>query len=248
MGTIDANDELVVNTTLTVGTVPGPAADLCSPPVAGGYLGADNQAIRVQLMDKSHFTWGFDNAAPLYRVTVGPNGAGQMRQITMLTDPKDQAHWPVAGQIVEILPWSAELPNLEKTSELSGFLARVDTSYDPDTKILMLAADVPAGFGEEWLTRSDAGNLKPEFFYMRVWNRGSDIASDPAISFVTGTAVTLGDTGLTVTINGTDAHPDDFWIIAARPESPGTFMPWNFKSGRGPHGVRRWYAVLGEIQ
>ena len=44
--------------------------DLCTPSVIGGYLGAENQAIRVQLTGKKTlpsgtFTWGFDNAAPL---------------------------------------------------------------------------------------------------------------------------------------------------------------------------------------
>lgn len=248
LGTLSNQAELVVDTKLQVGFVPGPAGDLCSPAIAGGYLGADNQAIRVQLVDASHFTWGFDNAAPLYRVQVGNNAVGQRRKITMLTEPRDQAHWPVAQQIVELLPWSAVLPNEEKVSEVHGLLAVVDTSYNPDTKELFLTADVPAGFGEEWLNRPDNAALQPEFFFMRVWNRGSDTASPPAISFVNGTPVTLGDTGLSVTFTGNDHHPDDYWIIAARPESPNLVVPWVLEAGRGPHGIRRWYTPLAVIQ
>jgi len=249
LGTLNAQDELAVNTKLTVGFEAGTdPADLCTPPVAGGYLGAENQAIRVQLVTTSHFTWGYDNAAPLYRVNVGPNGLGQLRKITMITEPKDEAHWPVAGKIVEILPWSAVLTNKEKASEVSGFLARVDTSYDPDTQELFLATDVPVGFGEDWLVRPDAAALKPEFFYMRVWDRGTDTASPPTIPFVIGTQVKLGNTGLNITFTGTDHHPADFWIIAARPGAPNHVVPWLLESGRGPHGIHHYYAVLGLIE
>jgi len=248
LGTLNSKAELIVDTKLQVGFVPGPPGDLCSPAVAGGYLGADNQAIRVQLVDSSSFTWGFDNAAPLYSVTVGTNALGQRRKITMQTEPKDQAHWPTAGQVIEILPWSAVLPNNEKTAELHGFLARVDTSYDPDIKEFFITTDVPAGFGEDWLSRLDAVDLQPEFFFMRVWNRGLDIASPLAIPFVTGTPVTLGNTGLTVNFTGNDHHPDDYWIIAARPESPNLVVPWLLEFGRGPNGVRRWYTTLAVIE
>src|SRR5207244_3630223 len=114
----------------------GQQQDLCSPPVVGGYLGTENQAIRVQLIDQTHFTWGFDNAGPLYRVTLGPDDQNRPRQVTLLTSPKDQAHWPTSGQVVEILPWSAVLANGEKVAEVSGFLARVAGAYNPDNQKL----------------------------------------------------------------------------------------------------------------
>ena len=31
--------------------------DMCSPATSGGYLGAENQAIRVQMVDSGHYTW-----------------------------------------------------------------------------------------------------------------------------------------------------------------------------------------------
>ena len=249
LGTLDAEDELVVDTKLKVGFTPGNTTDLCSPPVAGGYLGANNQAIRVQLVDKTHLTWGFDNAAPLYRVQVSNDGAGQPVVLTMLTDPKDQAHWPATGQIVELLGWSAVLANNEKLAEQSGFLARVNAGYDPDSKQFTIATPVPAGFGQGWKNRPDAGTLAPpEFFFLRVWNRGGDILSPLAIPFATGIPLDLGDTGLNVTITGTDAHPEDYWIIAARPDSPNRVEPWLLETGRGPHGVHRFYVPLGIIE
>jgi hypothetical protein len=244
----------VADTKLTVDYVQGTnPADLCSPPVGGGYLGAENQAIRVQLIDATHFTWGFDNAAPLYRVKVSTNSTGQKRVITMLNDPRDQARWPLSGQTVELLAWSAVLPNKEKLAEIGGFLTRVNASYDPDTKQFTIDDDVPSlpvPFGEDWKARPDASQLglgANEFFYMRVWNRGSDTAS-PNIDFQTGNPVILGQTGLMITITGNNRQPGDHWIIAARPESPKQVVPWLLKDGRSPHGYRRFYAPLGLIE
>ena len=56
----------------------------------------------------------------------------------MLTVPKDQAHFPLEGQVIELLPWSALLSNGQKNAELSGFLAKVDGSYNPDTQDLFI--------------------------------------------------------------------------------------------------------------
>lgn len=248
LGTLSEENEIVPDTKLKVefdpGTIP---VDLCTPTAGGGYLGAENQAIRVQLVDAASFTWGFDNAAPLYRVQVGTGGT----VIKMMNEPKDQAHWPLAGQTVELLPWSAVLPNNEKLAERSGFLVQVDSSYDPDKKEFTLKAPVPTGFGAEWKNRPDAAQLglgTNEFFYMRVWNRGSDPTPLASIPFVTGIPVPLGQTGLKITITGNDRQPDDHWIIAARPESPNRVVPWLLEDGRAPHGYRRFYAPLGVIE
>jgi Family of unknown function (DUF6519)/Right handed beta helix region len=251
-GTLNAETELVTDARLTVEFDPrGNATDLCSPAVAGGYLGAENQAIRVQLVDATHFTWGFDNGTPLYRVQVGTNSAGQRRLLTLVTEPRDQAHWPLSGQVVELLPWSAVLPNNEKLAELSGLLAKVTASYNPDTHTLAIDTSVPAGFGEEWKTRPDAPALQAggEYFYLRVWNRGGDTVSPAAIPFVAGgAAVPLRQTGLRVSLTGTQHRATDFWVIAARPESPNRVVPWQLETGRGPQGYRRFLTPLGVIQ
>ncbi|HEX4274620.1 MAG TPA: DUF6519 domain-containing protein [Bryobacteraceae bacterium] len=253
-GTFNSENELVPDTVLTVGFANnGASTDLCSPPVAGGYLGAENQAIRVQLTDTTHFTWGYDNAAPLYRVKVDLAN-GLLTEVTMLTEPKDQAHWPQAGQIVEFLPWSAVLPNNEKTAEVAGFLTRVASSYDPDQKQFTIdpADPLPATFGIDWKQRTDAPQLAPGasdvFFYMRVWNRGGDTTSAPGIPFVSGTPVDLTGTGLQVTFTGSDRPLSGYWIIAARPDSPDLVVPWALQTGRGPNGYRRFFAPLGVIQ
>lgn len=260
-GTINGDFELVPNSKLKIepdGTTA--TADLCSPPVNGGYLGAENQAIRVQLTGTNQFTWGFDNGAPIYRVKLLADDAGMNRRIEMLTLPKDQAHYPLEDQVVELLPWSAFLANGQKNGELSGFMTKVNGGYNPDTKELFIDTEppddtnVPAmAFGKRFSARSDAAAIKnedppeDEYFYLRVWNRGADTTSPAAINFVPGTPVGLAKTGLQVTFTGTNLRKDDFWIIAVRPETPNTFVPWELSAGRPPHGVRHWLAPLGVI-
>ena len=254
-GTLDGSAELVTDVTLEIGSDgTSGSTDLCSPPVAGGYLGADNQTIRVQLTSNGTFTWGFNNAAPLYRVQLCADTTGQMRSITLLTAPKDQEHWPVAGQTVELLPWSAVLPNGQKLSEVHGHLALVVASYDPDAKQFAIDVAPPAdasgkNFGETWQSRSDEAALNNEvkFFYLRVWDRGSDTTSPAQIPFNVGQPVSLAHTGLQVTFNGTQFRTDDFWEIAVRPDSPNTFVPWDLATGRPPQGVRRWFTPLALI-
>jgi hypothetical protein len=240
--------ECVSDTKLTVTfDNTGVTDDLCSPSIVGGYLGAENQAVRVQIVDATHFTWGFDNASPLYRVTIGADGL----TVTLQTEPRDQAHWMQSGQIVEILPWAAVLSNGEKIAEQVGHLSKVAAAYDPNTHTLTLTTSLPStpapGFGLQWTTRDDAAALGATFFFMRVWSRGGDTTSDPALAFVPGTPVTLGQTGLRVALAGTVFAPGDHWIIAARPEDPTRVVPWELLTGRAPHGVRRFYTPLALI-
>jgi hypothetical protein len=260
-GTLNGDFELVPDTSLKVepeGTAP--PDDLCSPPITGGYLGAENQAIRVQIVDNNQFTWGFDNGAPLYRVKLVADNNGLFRKIHMLTVPKDQAHYPLEGQVVELLPWSALLSNGQKNAELSGFMAKVDGGYNPDTQDLRITAapdddtgSPPLPFGQRWSARSDAAAINNEdppddgYFYMRVWNRGADTTSPAAIGFVPDAPVSLAKTGLQVTFSGTNLRKNDFWIIAVRPETPNAVVPWKLSAGRAAHGVRRWIAPLGVI-
>lgn len=246
LGTVNADAERVVDTKLAITYTAGLGGDLCSPAIAAGYLGAENQTIRVQLRERGLLTWGFDNAAPVYRATIDP---ADRRTITLLTSPRDEAHWPVAGQIVEVLPWSAALSNNEKLAELTGHIARVATSYTSTGGKLVLASGdaVPVGFGQAWKGRSDAATLGTEYVFVRVWNRGDDITSPPAIPYVVGTPLDLGKTGLQVTITGTSFAVGDHWVIAARPKTPDQVVPWDLESGRRVHGMRRFFAPLGLI-
>lgn len=244
-GQLNGEHELVPDARLTIGFDPAGTdpIDLCTPLVAGGYLGAENQAIRVQLRPGgTTFTWGFDNASSLYRATVSGG------TVTLLTEPKDHLHWPLAGQIVEILPWGAVLPNGEKLAEADGHIARVSGSYDPDTHQLEITPAPPAGFGAEWKTRDDSAQLGSEFFYVRVWDRGADTGSPLEIPLTPGTAVPLSGTGLTVTFEGSDLRAGDHWIVAARPETPNRVVPWQLEQGRPPDAVRFFLAPLALVR
>lgn len=268
-GTMDADHELVSDARLGVTFVPGaPPADLCAPTVAGGYLGAENQAIRVELLGPNTLTWGFDNAAPVYRVALSSAGA----RVTLLTPPRDEMHWPLAGQIVEIIPWGSLLPNGEQAAERQGHFARVLTSFDPDQgffEIDVAAPNVVAasvqppvpggqtwGFGEEWKSRADRPALEAggSYAYLRVWNRGVPAPGAPpptaAVPYLPGAALTLGGTGVAVTITGNARRAGDHWIIAARPRTPDQVVPWELRAlgGRAAHGVRRFRAPLGIIR
>jgi len=252
LGTLTEEFELATDATLTVAfTAPADPGDLCSPATAGGYLGAENQAIRVQMVDATHFTWGFDNAAPLYRVLVSAKN-GQMVKLTFQSVPRDAAHWPLKGQVVELLPWSAALPNGQRVAERAGHLCKVAVSYDPDERTLEIDTPTPAGFNTLWQTRSDLaeffdGSAEERYVYLRVWNRGDDLASPASIPIANGD---LGHTGLTVTFNNGPLRPDDYWIIAARPAAPDVLTPWRLKSlaGAPPNGVKRFRAPLGLIE
>ncbi len=255
LGTMAPDMELATPARLKVTfTAPALPADLCSPAVAGGYLGAENQAIRVQMVTATTYTWGYDNASPLYRAQVAQvmkNGV-PVTQVKLLTEPKDAAHWPLKGQVVEILPWSAALPNGETLAELSGMLARVTVTYNPDEQLLEIDTPLPSGFGAQWNTRSDKADFfdskaHDDYLFLRVWNRGDDIASPPAIPITTGD---LGDTGLHVTFIGTPLRPCDNWVIAARPAAPDAVTPWLLDSANGapPSGVKRYRAPLALIR
>lgn len=228
--------------------------DLCTPSTSGGYLGAENQAIRVQLVDATHYTWGFDNAAPLYRVRV----ARDNQTLTLVTPPRDAAHWPLANQVVEVLAWSSALPNGQRLAELSGPLAKVGQSYDPDTQTLVLATALPATLNTRATARSDRaqywnGTSADSYLYLRVWNRGDDLASPASIPLpvsATDPNGRLGTTGYSVTFLGTPLRPNDYWVITARPAAPDRILPFELASAGGapPPGVRRFRAPIALVE
>lgn len=248
LGTVGETGERVVDAKLEVSFFEGQAGDLCTPAIAGGYLGAENQTIRVQLTKPGTFTWGFDNAAPVYQADIKSDLIANTTTITLASDPRDQAHWPVAGQIVEILAPSARLSNKEKLAAESGHLARVTTSFDPVTRQLVVTPAVPVGFGQAWLTRSDHAELHGAGYFVRMWDRGDDDTSPLEIPI--GTGVRLGTTGVQVTFTGTALVRGDFWVISARPKTPKTFVPWDLEDvgGRPVHGRRRFFAPLALIR
>ena len=85
---------------LRVDYLPPPeATDICQPTAQAGFLGPDNQLIRVQVLDTNTMLWGWDNASFLYRVTSPTSLAPTRRSSwsgspsTGLTSPAWASGW-----------------------------------------------------------------------------------------------------------------------------------------------------------
>ena len=225
--------------------------DPCKPQVTAGFLGAENQAIRVQLTAANRFIWGYDNASPFYRVQVLSH-EGQLIKIKFLSLPPDQASQALKGQAVEILPWSAILPNQEKISELQGHLATVSTSYDPEDGTLTLATPVPQQWLDwmdghpEYLSERDPVGRK-KYFYLRLWTGGSGDDATPDHEFTPGNSEALQGTGLRVMFSD-HGLAGDYWIIAARPNTPDIVVPWELMKAAPPAGPHYFFAPLALIR
>ncbi len=256
LGSMADDMELVPQSRLKVTfTEPSSSASLCSPGLSGGYLGAENQAIRVQAVSATHFTWGFDNAAPLYRAVLMSEGGSRVK-LRLLTQPKDAVHWPLKGQVVELLPWGAALPNGERVAASGGHFSRVASSYDPDSQEFTIATAPAAGFDSRWENRTDTGSFytpcivngvdQERFVYLRIWNRGEDLASPALMPLASGN---LGQSGLSISFQA-PPRAGDYWIIAARPSAPDVVTPWSFTRGEGarPNGIRRYRAPLALVK
>lgn len=238
--------ELLSNARLTV-TPLAPTGELpCGPPPPSGYVGHEDEAIRIELRGPKSITWGFGEAAPLYRVKVGVDG----KHITFLNTPPDARRQPKSQQIVEIVPWGAKLPNGEKLAELRGELFRVAESYDPASKVLVLADPVPSGWLQWTNAHQEHWNPKDGddggYFYLRMWDRGADTSSPPLIDLGEG-PVELGKTGLQISLEGS-GEGADYWVIAARRATPDVVVPWQLLTDEAPHGPRRFLAPLGMIR
>ena len=247
------NHELKSGARLTVVIDEPGAGDLCEPAIPPGYSGVENQAIRVQVIERFRLLWSYDNAAPLYRVRTSDDPNATV--VEFLTQPRDQAHYPVAGQVFEILPFGARLANGEFTADYpiafnigGGVLARVLDAYDPvrrTVKVQLESADALAAM-TKWF---EPNGVPPDrrCFYLRVWNPGDGSRGGPiGLGFKIDEEVALPGTGLRIKISQ-PGIVGDHWIIAARPSTPTEVVPWTLRSGEPPHGPRRFYAPLAML-
>jgi hypothetical protein len=235
-------------------------ANPCDPVATGGYLGADNQLIRVQIADpggmgsppsRAQLLWSYDNASFVYRVT-SVDSSGKRLQLTR--DPPDAFHMPQTGQAVEVLRTAAILgsepdetdPTGRRTivrciTESTGFVTTLAQSYDPTStaKALVLNDALPPDY---------AGDLYPLF--VRVWQGLESIApsggtvelTDPVSGTTTGVEVTLSlPTGAPLT-------KGVFWMMALRPSTPQAVYPERLlTSSQPPTGPRLWACPLAVI-
>ena len=246
---------LVPQARLQVGfTQTASSSDPCDPVATGGYLGADNQLIRVQTVNDStgaNLIWGYDNASFLYRVALVSDGT----MLTLANDPPDAFHAPQTGQLVEVLRTAAVLGRepdetgaagsgsiLRVAAEAEGFRATLARPYGPITP----------GDSTNYIVLNSA--LPPEFvdsplpLFLRVWQAELTLPAG-------GGTVTLADpftgisTGVNATIAAPGALPDGaFWQVAVRPATPqGVYPEELLTEPQAPHGPRRWVCPLALV-
>ena len=217
--------------------------DPCEPTSTGGYLGAENQLLRVQLTrlgqnGRFDIVWGYDDASFLYRVTADTS---TNPVLTLDRSPVDDFHRPRAGQAVQVLRATAELESTDAQVEgyvaaLAGEVGVLATPYDPDLKTVTFPAPLPTAY-------TDADET-PQL-YLRVWE---EQITDAEI----GQPIALGTTGVQVTITaegGGRLHVDDFWCIGLRPSTPTAVYPARLlRTPQPPDGPRQWVAPLAVIQ
>ncbi|HEX6086065.1 MAG TPA: DUF6519 domain-containing protein [Thermoanaerobaculia bacterium] len=210
--------------------------DPCDPAADPGYLGAENQLIRVAIAapaanaTQQRVLWGYDNASFLYRVTSYDATA---KTLILASRPVDDAHKPRSGQVIELLRGVASLGDGNIAAEPFGKLAVLAQDYSADDKMLTLTDVLPNGYAPT--------NTMP--LYVRVW--------EAAIPFTANTPVTLGSTGIEVTLTTsgiTTFQVGEFWTFAVRPSTPAEVLPIRYKNApQPPEGFRRWACPLAVI-
>jgi hypothetical protein len=234
----DAATGAIVSTArLRVSMVAAPApADPCDPPASGGYLGADNQLIRVSVTaydaatGRGSLVWGYNNAATMYRAATSDGIA-----LTLEAPPIDSDHTPRLGQAVEVLQTRTRFDHGDVVAADAGIVTSIAQPYDPDLQRVRIAATLPAG--------SRGSAAQPLF--LRLW--------EAEIAFQRGVAIELGDTGLAVTLTldafGSTVVARPFWTFAARPSTPVIVYPRRYLDGlQPPEGPRQWLAPLAVVE
>jgi hypothetical protein len=212
---------------------------LCDPIGQGGYLGAENQLIRVQVASVSGkgtptLVWGFDNASFLYRLTnADADNAGGTTTLKLASAPVDAYHQPAKDQAVEILQAAAELTTKDFIAASTGIVTTCASAYDPDQQTLVVS------------TALDAETQQSPLLFLRVWQ--DTIVASGAGPFA------LGSTGVSVTIDARNGvyHVGDYWLFAVRPGTPTEVSPVYpqriLDAPQPPDGPRLWACPLAVV-
>jgi hypothetical protein len=238
-------------------------ANPCDPVASGGYLGAENQLIRVQISDPgvpgspgqpAKLLWGYDNASFMYRVTAVVANATQLQ---LHQDPPDAFHIPQTGQAVEILRSAAILgsvpdesdPTGQRTivrcvAEATGVVRTLTQPYGPvnsndPTNYIVFDQSLPPEYAND-----------PNPLFLRVW--------EAELSFTAGDPIALAGptnpaaTGIQVTISLPQSGVltlGAFWMITVRPSTPQAVYPERLLAGpQPPDGPRQWVCPLAVIE
>ena len=235
---------------------PSTATDPCDPIAQGGYLGADNQLIRVQVISGGPtgappgIIWGYDNASFLYRAAASPQTP---TTLVLAQSPVDAFHMPQQGQVVEVLR-SAYIIDTEPNStnpqqadtvrcvaEAHGVICTLISPYQPDTLSLSLDQSLPA----EYLNDSNP-------LFVRIWqSQIATVAADGTTLYALQNA-DGSQTGVQVALDvGGQGNPlpvGAYWMFAVRPSTPQAVYPERFLiRPQPPDGPRQWICPLGTI-
>ncbi len=217
--------------------MPGPAStDPCTPAAAGGYLGADNQLVRVTVTAYNATTntgtllWGWNNASLLYRASMT-----NPQTLTLTSVPVDEEHAPQLGQAVEILRCRSNLTDGNYIAAPEGFVTTLTQAYSFDTGTLGLADALPAAY------QADKNPL-----FVRLWQA--------SVPFTAGQVTPLDSvSGITVTITlpalPTSIALRPFWRFSVRPSTPVQIYPQRYQeTPQPPDGPRQWMTDLAVVQ
>ncbi len=245
--TVDAGLQLHSRARLLAGFVPGPPnKDPCTPAAAGGYLGADNQMLRVtvtgyiprsgQKGGNGTLLWGWNNASLLYRAT-----ATNATTLDLTTLPVDQEHAPQAGQWVEVLLTELDLENGNYIAAGQGFVTYVTSGYVAAGDPVTLNDALPADYQDS----------KTPLF-LRLWQA--------QVPFIDGEVTPLDNvSGINVTITMNilpPVNPDGlpllaarpFWRFSVRPSTPTSIYPERYAlTPQPPDGPRQWITDLAVL-
>jgi hypothetical protein len=243
--TISPSLQLMSSATLQAGFVQGAATqDPCAPSAAGGYLGADNQMVRVTVTDYTPATgqaggagklkWGWNNAALLYRASApGAAAAGATSTtLTLITVPVDQEHAPQTGTWVEILLAEIGLTGGNYVAAAQGVFFSVSSGYAFDSQSLVIQGVLPAAY------QTSAAPL-----FVRLWQAEVDFAEGKAtpLDNVSGITVTIAMTAMPQLA----ARP--YWHFAVRPSVPTSIYPARYATPQPPDGPRQWLTDLAVV-
>ena len=212
----------------------------CEPVAQGGYLGAENQLIRVQIASVDAngvptLVWGFDNAYFLYRISQPPNvdKAGGTTTLTLASAPVDAYHQPAKNQAVEALEAAAQLTAADYIAATTGIVTTVASDYEPDGQVVISTA-------------LGAPTTGSPLLFLRVWQ--DTIVLQGAGPFA------LGDTGVQVTLSSSTGvyHVGDYWLFAVRPGTPTEASPVYperiLEQAQPPEGPRLWACPLALVE
>ena len=229
--------------------VTGHSADREEQPTdRGGYLGPNNQLVRVQISGVCDdgvpvLVWGYDNASFLYRLSSSVIDASHATALRLATPPIDSYHQPREHQAVEVLRSAALLTGDDYVAASTGRVAKITKAYNPDSREVVVGTALPPKYRR---IRDQGLPL-----YLRVWE--DEFRCEP------GEEHELGKTGIRVRLTvpedcDTAGYPvGAYWMIALRPGigpgSPGLVYPQRIVDRpQPPDGPRQWLTPLAFVR